>query len=101
MLFLTVKCFLLGDWFALPVANLQMQNGQQSQFKGSSIAVVTYAKIYIHLVTSCILDVFPFFVRIKYIERPMTWNKIQVSVKFKLKSLSERVEANLKIKRLD
>ena len=58
--------------------------------------MVTYAKIYIHLVTSCILDVFPFFVRIKYVERPMTWNKIQVSVKFKLKSLSERVEANLK-----
>ena len=48
MILLAVKCFPLGDSFALHsmVANFQMENGQQAQFKGTVIAVVTYAKFF-------------------------------------------------------
>ena len=56
-----------------------------------------YAHFYIYLLVCCILDVFPAFVGVENIEPALGWNKIQVSVKLKLKSLSKGIQANLKV----
>ena len=55
-----------------------------------------YAHFYIYLLVCRVHDVFPVFVGVENIEPAMDWNKIQVSVQLKLKSLTKGIEANLK-----
>ena len=51
---------------------------------------------YIYLLVCRVHDVFPVFVGVENIEPAMDWNKVQVSVQLKLKSLTKGIEANLK-----
>ena len=56
-----------------------------------------YAHFYIYLLVCRIHDVFPVFVGVENIEPALDWNKIQISVQLKLKSLSKGIQANLKV----
>ena len=78
-----------------------VQNVHNVQFRGLPLSHNAtghlYAHFYIYLLVCCIHDVFPVFVGVENIEPALDWNKIQVSVKLKLKSLPKGIQANLKV----